>query len=195
MSRDLTAGAITASQAEVVRPVNMVELDFSGGFVRANSTPMTISYDGNDYLGVGNLGSIAIVEEGTDLKARGIRLGLTGIPPAMVSLTMNEYYQGRSCKIYLGLLDSDHVLIADPVLLGEFRMDTMDIALGDTASITVTAESVLADWDRARARRYTHEDQLTEYPTDKGFQFISKVTNKDIVWGKAYWTYWYPGVH
>ena len=45
MSRDLTAAAQSASQAGVVRPVMLVELDFPSGFVRVNSTDRTITLD------------------------------------------------------------------------------------------------------------------------------------------------------
>jgi len=62
-------------------------------------------------------------------------------------------------------------------------MDTMDVELGTTASITVAAESRLADWDRPRVRRYNAADQNISYPSDKGFEFVPQMVEKSIRWG------------
>ncbi len=183
--RTMTAAAKTASKAEVVTPVILVDLDFSGGAVRANSSPYTISYDGDDFLGVGNLGGISQMEEGVDMKARGISLTLSGIPTELVATALDEDYQGRDCKIWLAFLDSDHQLISDPVQLGPWRMDVMNVKMGTTATIQVTAESRMADWDRARVRRYTNDDQQDRFPGDKGFDYVAAVAEKEIVWGRA----------
>ncbi len=185
MSRTLTAAAKAASQDEVVRPVSLVELDFSSGFVRANSAPIDIVAFSNTFLGVGNLGAITSSGEGADLQARGISLQLSGIPTALVSIALGEHYQGRSCKVWMGLLDSSHVLIADPVLMFDGRMDTMDINMGETAVINVTAESRLSDWERPRIRRYTNEDQQNQYPNDKGFEFVPQMADKQLIWGRT----------
>jgi len=185
MSRTLTSAANTAAQAEVVRPVSLVELFFASGYVRASSAPMDIVAFSNTFLGVGNLGSISSSGEGADLQARGISLQLSGIPSALVSTALDEDYQGRSCKVWMGLLDANHVLIADPVLMFDGRMDTMDIKMGETAIINVTAESRLADWDRPRIRRYTNEDQQTQFPADKGFEFVPQMVDKQLIWGRT----------
>ena len=49
--------------------------------------------------------------------------------------------------------------------------------------VSVTAESLLADWDRPRVRRYNAEDQRLYYPNDKGFEFVPSLVEKQIVWG------------
>jgi len=63
------------------------------------------------------------------------------------------------------------------------RMDTMNIALGKTATITLTAESRLIDWSRPRIRRYTNADQQERFSADKGFEFVSDTVEIEIVWG------------
>ena len=59
----------------------------------------------------------------------------------------------------------------------------MDIDVGATATITVNAESRLADWDRPRVRRYNHEDQQIDYPGDMGFEFVPQMATKELRWG------------
>ena len=64
-------------------------------------------------------------------------------------------------------------------------MDTMGIEdTGDTANISLTAESRLIDLERSRERRYTSEDQKIDYPNDKGLEFIADLQDKEIVWGR-----------
>jgi len=185
MSRDITSAALTASQAETVRPVLMAELDFSGGYVRANTSPYTLVFETNDYLGVGNLGGIETVSESAGLQALGVRMTLTGIPSSMISIALGEHYQGRSCRIFIGMLDDSHALIADPVEIFTGRIDTMDIETGETATISLAAESRLVDWERPRIRRYTDADLQREYPGDLGLEFVAKMVEKEIIWGRA----------
>ena len=185
MTREITSAALTASQAETVRPVLMAEMDFSGGYVRANTSPYTLSFEGNDYLGVGNLGSIETITESSGLQALGIQLTLSGIPSEMIAIALGEHYQGRSCRIFMGLLDENHELIADPIEIFTGRMDTMDIESGTTSTITVSAESRLVDWERPRIRRYTDADLQREYPGDLGLEYVALMAEKEIIWGRA----------
>ena len=63
-------------------------------------------------------------------------------------------------------------------------MDLMTIEDGgETASISVTAESRLIDLNRAKERRFTDNDQKIDYPDDKGLQHIQGLQEKQISWG------------
>lgn len=185
MTRDISPQMITASEGEVVRPVTAAELSFASGFVRLNTSPYAITIEGNQYLGVGSFGNASAIQEGSDQQAYGITLTLSGIPPELVSIALGEHYQGRSCRVFLVLLNSAHAVVSTPIVLWAGRMDTMDIELGETATITVSAESRLVDWERPRIRRYTSEDQRADYPDDKGFEFVPQMQEKELVWGRG----------
>lgn len=185
MTRSIDSSNTTASQAEVARPVIMSRLDFSGGVVTVNNSGINIEYNGDTYLGIGLLGGISSVQEGVEARPYSITLSLSGIPTETISIALGEHYQGRDAKIYLGLLDADHQLIGDPTLLFNGRMDTMDLSIADTATINLTVQSRMADWDRPRIRRYNNEDQIALYPDDKGFEFIPQMVEKTLVWGRS----------
>lgn len=72
-------------------------------------------------------------------------------------------------------------IVADPAGPFVYRMDTMEIEAGSTATIVVRAESRLADWDRPRVRRYTDEDQQTLYSGDKFFEQVSTIQDVQIL--------------
>ncbi len=184
MSRNLTAEAALASQAAVIRPVLLARLDFASGVVAANSGVNTLSYNGDDYLGVGSYGTVSAIGEGLEAKPYGVDMTLSGIPTEMLSLALGEHYQGRDARVYLALLDEQHRLINDPFLVGRFRMDTMNVELGQSATITLSAENRLADWSRPRVRRYNHEDQQARYPGDLGLEYVTGMVEKPIIWGR-----------
>jgi len=184
MGRELASLTAAAAEAPVARPVFLVRLDFASGIVRAASTPFDIEWDGETYLGLGTLGAISAVQEGAELQGYAVALTLSGIPSDLVALALNDQYQGRDARVWLGLLDDQHQLVGVPLLLFRGRMDTVDMELGQTASITLTIQSCLADWERPRLRRYSSEDQKSEYPDDRGLEYISQMAEKTIYWGR-----------
>lgn len=184
--RSLTAGVQAALAAENVIPVLAAELDFSSGFLRVHSGIGSLLVEGNTYTGVGTLGKVETIEESTELQAYGLRLSLSGIPNTLIGTAFAEHYQGRAVRIFVAVLDAGHVLVADPVLVFAGRMDNMQVSLGpEAASVSVSAENRLIDWDRPRIRRYNNTDQQAEYPGDKGLEFMEKNVNLTLFWGKV----------
>ncbi len=183
MVREITAAAITASNEAPVRPVILAAMDFSSGWVRVNSGVSSVVYDSNTYLGIGAFGSVSPVEEVLEMQEGTMNLSLTGVDTAYISLALNEHYQGRAALIYVALLDADHVLIDDPVLLFQGRMDNMEITLGNQGTIQVTCTNPMVDWERPRTLRYNNETQQLLYPGDKGLEFVAQSSEKQVYWG------------
>jgi hypothetical protein len=183
MSRTITPAVDSALAAGHVPIIVLVEMDFPGGFLRVNNSVVSFTWNGSDWLGVGRLGSIGVVKEGADLQSRGLSFAISGVPSAHIAVALGQQYQGRDCKLWLAPLSSDHAIVSDPVLVFHGRLDTMDVELGDTATISVSAESRLADWNRPRVRRYNAEDQAIDYPADKGFEFVPQMAEKELRWG------------
>lgn len=185
MARDLTAGAQTAAEAEVVRPILFVYLALDGGDVRVNSSDRNWVFDGNTYLGVGVLGGISKVEETSELQANGIQLTLSGIPSAYVTTVLSEDYQGREVTIWQGFVNDSYALVADPIKQGVWLIDQMSVALGETATVTLTAENKLVRWETPNVRRYTDADQQQRFPGDLGLQCVAQTVEKEILWGRV----------
>ena len=185
MSRSLTGAAETASLGSHVRPVLLIELDASSGMARFNTADRTVIYAGNSFLGVGDLGKIAPFGEPTDLSVEGVTIELSGLPNDYIDMAMAENIQGRAARLWLGFLDDNYALIADPVLAFRGRMDTMDLKLGETATVIARIENRMADWDRPRVRRYTNADQTARFPSDKGLEFVSQTAEREILWGRG----------
>jgi len=181
--RTMSAGMVAEVTTAQLSPILMVDMAFS--------TPVylwtgygTLTYAGKGYLGLGDLGSVAPIEETTDLSARGVVFQLSGVPTAYVSLALNEDYQGRACSIMLGALSPTAGLIASPITVFVGKMDVMTLTDdGQNAQIGMSAESRLVDFRRVREVRYTHEEQEAIDPTDKGLEFVNGIQEKTIYWG------------
>lgn len=181
--RSMTPAMEAAVQAEIVSRTVAVEMDFPSGLLRVNGSPADFQILGNTYLGIGGLGAISATEESAELRAYGLTLSLSGIPRDMVAVALGQAYQGRRVTVWEVLFHTETwAVLADPVVVFRGRMDTMDVRMGEMATIIVKAENRLADWERPRIRRYTDEDQQQAHPGDRGFRFVSATAEKEIIW-------------
>lgn len=183
MSRTLTAAVDTALQQPNIPMLILISMDFASGFLRMCNASYNFTYGGFTYLGAGRLANVKNMEEGTDQKMYGTELSLSGIDPGIVSIALAEPYQQRPITILFAPLDSNYQIIANPPVVWKGRMDQMNIEMGETATITLTAESRLTDWNRPNIRRYNDEDQKAFFPTDKGFEYVAQMVDKSLNWG------------
>jgi len=183
MNRVIDSATAAAVQAGHVPYLFFVQLDFSAP-LRVCSSGYDIAWNGQTWMGLGALGGLEPIEEQASLEATGVRLTLTGVPVDMVAISLTEQYQGRACQIWFAPLREDLQLVVQPIRLFSGRMDTMDTEVGDTATITLTAESRMVSWDKARVRRYNNEDQQSRYPGDRGFEYVAQMVEKNLLWGR-----------
>lgn len=183
--RSMTEAVIAALRADNVPILVLVELQFATGTVRVCNAGYNFTWDGHIWTGLGTLGGISAVSEGQDLQMYGLTLTLTGVPSEYVALALGSGYQGRPATIWLAPLDSEYALLSDPVIVFRGRMDTMPVEFGPSATIQLSIESRLVDWERPRMRRYNHADQISEHPGDMFFEFVPQMAEKEIVWGRA----------
>jgi hypothetical protein len=185
MSSGFSTPNINAAIADTVAPILFAELDFSSGFVRVHSGIGTITWGGYDWLGVGTFGNVSAIEDTAELQRQTVSYTLNGIPSTMMSIVLGENYQGRSAKTYLGFFNRSTYVLADtPELMSLGKMDVSTVDEGGTLSVTVTAESRIAAWNRPVIRRYTHAEQKSRFAGDKGLEFIDQASRKELFWGR-----------
>lgn len=186
MSRDTSASFNTAADSNVLYPALLAELEFSSGFTRMWSGYGDLVYDSNTYTGIGTLAGVSSVVEGADVSAGGITMTLNGIPPTFIALALADSRQGTQVRFHLALFDASGSIIdtAEDVFRGLMDVPTI-LKSQPTSSITITAESRLIELQKAKERRYTHEDQQELYPGDKGLEYVAGLQGKKINWGTA----------
>jgi len=190
MSRSLSSGMQAVSTADVVRPIFLVRMVFDSGETPNElnlwSGVGDLTYDSETYTGVGDLLNISAVTETSDMQASGLNVTLTGVKSSLVVIAKDHEYQGRAITVMLGAFDASGDLVADPTVIFAGFMDTMTISeSGQTSTISIACENKLIAFERAKVRRYTAEDQKIDHPTDKGFEFVTAIVQKEIIWGRA----------
>jgi hypothetical protein len=86
-------------------------------------------------------------------------------------------------SIYFACM-SGGTIVADPQLAYRGFLDVPSIEdQGDTCVVTISYESELIDLQRPRIRRYTSNDQKLDHATDNGFEFVSEIQDREVLWG------------
>ncbi|MCE9566375.1 MAG: hypothetical protein K8U57_30495 [Planctomycetes bacterium] len=184
MTRDISSANQTASQATTIHPVLFVDLMFDDGAVRFHSELGDITWGGNTYTGTGRLGGLSAMEEESELARSPLSMTLSGLPTDLLSVLLNQQYQGRKATVYLGYLNlTTRVLVDDPFILHRGRMDTPQVQQGEDLTIRLSVDSRFAAWDRPLSRRYNNADQQSLYPGDRGLEFVEQSVEKQIAWG------------
>lgn len=184
MPRLISSAMITALSATRVQPAIFVEAEFLSGPVYLWSGLGSIVWNGHTWIGVGNLASVSPIEEGANVEARGIQLGLSGIHPDMLSAVLDEFRPGLPVSVYLVVFNAG-VIVEDPVTAWRGLMDRPVIsASGQEASINITCENRLIEMNVPVGRRWTNDEQQRAHPGDLGFSFVNAIQEVPFYWGK-----------
>jgi hypothetical protein len=176
----------SAVTADLVRPIILVQCAFDSGNLNLWNGVGNLTVSSVDYVGAGTLLAIGEIAETSELQANGITVTLSGITDPLLSKARDEDYQGRELKVLLGAMDASNGVISTPVNVFSGFMDTMVINdSSETATIQIAVENRLIGFERTRVRRYTAEDQLIDFPSDKGLEFVADMAEKEIVWGRS----------
>jgi hypothetical protein len=184
MARGVTIALNTELTATELEPFFLIDLGFDSGslYFWTGITPLT--WNSNEYIGAGNLVGISPIAETSEIRAVGVNITMSGLPASLISTALTEAYQGQPVKIRFGAMSSGAV-VADPYLIFDGRMDVMTIDdTGETATISLSAESRLIDLQRPRISRYTPEDQKAEHPNDTGLDYVPVIQDVAIQWGR-----------
>lgn len=181
MSRNLNSNINNALDDTVVQPFFTLDLLFDDpNKIYFWSGLGNLSLDGNTYTGAGQLLGISELRESSDIASYGATVTLSGIDNSLLSLALDEPYQGRRAVVKFGVI-SGGTKYASVVFTGE--MDQMNIQMGpETSTISLDVESRMVDLGRARLRRYTDADQKVRFPEDDAFEFVPRLQNENLTW-------------
>ena len=183
MSRAFGAASAAAFIEPNVSILTFVMLDFASGIVRVHNGLGTYTWGGNDWIGVGSLGTVSQLEEGADVSPSGITLTLPALDAVGSGAALYEDYFMRPVEIYIGALSAEDVLLNDPLQMWGGHMDVMSVTAGaENDQVTINCESELAAFDRSSNLKYTTQSQQQFYPGDVFFNFLPKIDGAKIRW-------------
>lgn len=183
MSRALSSAMLAGIQASDLAPILLFEGEFAGGFVRLWTGFGTISWNGHDWTGMGQLIGISDMEESSEVVATGLTVSLSGVDPALVSAAIGEARQNMPGRIWIGLLNASGAVVSTPYLAFRGRLDVPQIADSeDACTISISYENILGDLLRPREIRFTDEAQKALFPDDRGFEYVTRIQDVELVW-------------
>ena len=185
MSRGFPSAVLTALSSDHVALVTFAKLEFPSGTIYLHNSIGTYTWGGNDWLGTGDLGEISQLEEGAEISPYKITLSLSGLDATISGAALTEDYYLQPVTVYLGVLNANDVLIADPTIVWEGAMDQMELSVGaaDGDTIVLTAESELARFDKASNLKYTDAQLQSDSAGSLGFEFMADIEGAKIRWG------------
>lgn len=179
--RDIHPDVIAALESRIFRPVYFVEILFDDP-LRFTSAHSSMVLYGKEYFGAGNLGRVSPVKEGVDLNPQEFQIVVAGVSEASLAGVLPGNYLNRDVTCYTAFLDEQGQIIGEPLHTFSGHVDEVQAEIGSVGRITITVRDELADWARPRIERYTNADQQARYPGDKGFEYVSQVAEKEIIW-------------
>ena len=185
MSRGFPSDVLTALSSDHVALVTFAKLEFPSGTLHLHNSIGTYTWGGNDWLGTGDLGEISQLEEGAQISPYKITLSLSGLDATISGAALTEDYYLQPVTVYIGVLNANDVLIADPTIVWEGAMDQMELSVGaaDGDVIVLTAESELARFDKASNLKYTDAQLQSDSAGSLGFEFMADIEGAKIRWG------------
>lgn len=185
MSRNFPSTVLTALAANHVATVTFAKLEFSSGTLYLHNSIGTYTWGSQSWLGTGDLGNVSAIEEGAGVSPYKITLSLSGIDSTISNAALTEDYYMRPVTLYLGALDANDDLLADPTEVWAGFMDQLNVSLGADGgdAIELIAESELAKFDRASNKRYTDSNQQATHSADVFFEFLQDIDGIKVRWG------------
>lgn len=197
MARNLTEDQIEQLTSEIVRPIYAVLIDLPDATSNSTITHAfwtgdfddTIGADGQSYnfIGAGNLLSISEGSETSDLSANGLSISLLATTD-IITVLRDKEYQGMQVRAFVGtILENYHVSNLTPTIFKFFDgfADQLLFSMSENSCIvTLKAENKLVRLSKSSGRYYTQEDQIAEYPDDKGFEYMNNLQDREVLWGR-----------
>lgn len=194
MTRSVPSDLLTALTQDVIEPFYAVEFLFDdedgtssteAGYVGDRAIRLWTGYGdrtiGSDtYLGTAGLLNISGLEEVADLSAKGASVTLSGISSGIMSLALQEPYQGRQATIIFGERSVSSTITSFSGLIDEMPIRDG----GESVTINLTIESKYITLQRSNVRRYTSANHKLRHPADTFFDWVTQLADAEIVWGR-----------
>lgn len=188
MARSLTSALAAIFKGPQIRPIIFVEIHNDGATFYLWSGNEQISWNSHTWLGMGRFVTISTIPEASQIRADGLKLGLTGIDATLLGAVFapGGLRQGKPVKVYVGATDDSGAVVADPYAAMIGRLDDVTVTDdGVSGTITCSVENRLIRLQQPNQRRYEDADQQAEYPGDIGFQFVDQLQQLNLTWGSG----------
>ncbi|MGJ0236989.1 hypothetical protein ACQEPB_00510 [Novosphingobium fluoreni] len=146
----------------------------------------TLIFDDREWIGIGGVGSIDVINEGTDGAATGVRATLNQVPSEFRDDVADQAQRGALYELWVGALNESWQQVAGVKLLWKGTLQSYEVMdAGETLTVTVGGESRAIDQRRPSIKVNTNEWQQRRFPGDRVFEYAPRVTEINVMWAKA----------
>jgi len=182
--RTLSPAAQEALESGNAREAALVEM-YLTQTVRFCSAPFALTFDGNEYQGLGNLGAVGEVDDSPG-EYKNLQFTLSGVSIDLVSIASQEPIRGKRVVLRNAVVSNVDFSVLDAPIVWIGTLDQMPLLLGDaTGDINATAEHRGVTFGRPKQLLYTDDDQQRLYPGDTFLRFIQYQSTHEDVWPAA----------
>jgi hypothetical protein len=177
LKRNIDPATLAALAQTPFYPVVFVYLDWPEGPVRVHSNVGTITWDGEDWTGIGNFGALEMPGEESGLISQPAQLRLVGAPDELDQY-LDDPIRDRDGEILFGVVTerAGNVLIGEPFSIYIGYMDAMrdTVEAGDG----VLRRDLIIDLAGGPSQRsytdlfHTYEDQIRKHPNDTAGRLV-----------------------
>lgn len=182
--RSFSGSVLTALAGASIGLVQLVRVELASGDLLLNSSNRDVIWDGLTYKGAFGLGSVTTIQDKSG-EAQGVSLQLSGASSADIALALDaaDEVQGAAVTIRTALIDLSNGDVLDAPIDWAGQADTMAIQEdGDTATVTLSAESSAVDLLRGTPSTYSHADQQALFADDRAFEYVVSQADQVVVW-------------
>tara|TARA_R110000796_G_scaffold61478_2_gene142336 strand:- start:479 stop:1033 length:555 start_codon:yes stop_codon:yes gene_type:complete len=184
MTRSIDAATITALQSDAIRLCHLIQIDFPT-VTKITDNYHAVEFEGDDFEPVGHLLKIGQPQETQELRVGTVKLTLSGVDQAYISIFLSQTYINRRVRIWKAVLDDAGQIIGDAIITFDGQVTGYGIQDGEqTSTIDLSCASHWADFERKAGRLTNINSQQYFFPADTGFRYAAN-SMKDIKWGKA----------
>lgn len=178
----VTTAVETALLADDHEYCHLFQLFLNGVTFYLTEAGHDIEYDGNTYLGNGQILDIDEIKETADLRVNEVGITFSLADQSILALLLGNNQIDRDVFV-LRAFTNNGVVIPDPVMLffGKVSGFNTDTTLEDS-ELQVKVSGPYADWQTTAGRRTTEAGQQRVFPNDRGMEFANQV-REELRWG------------
>lgn len=174
---------VTALSAASARPIIFFELVLDASTERFHTDFGSITWGGNAWLGMGELAVLDEVGETDSIDPEPLRVGLNGATTEIMNLVDSEDVYNREARVYLGALDEQFALVADPTVIWNGFAQNLAYTMGNEEdAVSLTCESESTFFNISSRVSYTDAQLQSEYSGDVFLQYLSQIPDFRTVW-------------
>jgi len=182
--REINAVTKTAVSGSHIDLVYLVAIHWPDGWVRLHTGLGPLIYAGDEYQGIGAMGSVGDITDNAELGRHECSLTLSGLDDAAVAEVIEKECFGRTGNVYLGFLDENSRIVDTAVLpLFAGEIDKLGVEKGENNKISITLTADNLERSLRLPDRYNDESHQKRSVGDRFFRYITAMVERPIYWG------------